>query len=109
MPDSISSAEVEHVANLARLRLSDEELATFTKQLAAVLDHAKDVEALELDEVEPMSHPIPVENVMREDVPVEMLSHADFLEQAPAIEEREDFWYLRYWKKKYDDCIAVIS
>ena len=38
MPDSISSAEVEHVANLARLRLSDEELATFTKQLAAVLD-----------------------------------------------------------------------
>ena len=86
MPDSISSAEVEHVANLARLRLSDEELATFTKQLAAVLDHAKDVEALELDDVEPMSHPIPVENVMREDVPVEMLSHADFLEPAPAID-----------------------
>tara|TARA_X000000368_G_scaffold27981_2_gene21094 strand:+ start:12809 stop:13111 length:303 start_codon:yes stop_codon:yes gene_type:complete len=87
MTDPISHDEVKHVANLARLRLTDEELEIFTDQLRAVLDHAKDVEALELDKIEPMSHPIPVENVMREDVPDEMLKHSDFFEQAPAVED----------------------
>ena len=78
MSDSISSDEVKHVAHLARLRLTSEELVTFTDQLRAVLDHAKDVEALELDDVEPMSHPLPIENTM--------LKPSDFLPQAPAVE-----------------------
>ena len=73
MSDSISSDEVKHVAHLARLRLTSEELVTFTDQLRAVLDHAKDVEALELDDVEPMSHPLPIENTMRKDIPNPML------------------------------------
>ena len=70
MSDSISSDEVKHVAHLARLRLTSEELVTFTDQLRAVLDHAKDVEALELDDVEPMSHPLPIVTVRRNDVSV---------------------------------------
>lgn len=86
MSDSISSDEVKHVANLARLRLTSEELEIFTEQLGAVLDHAKDVEALQLDDVEPMSHPLPIENTMREDMPSPMLEPSDFLSEAPAIE-----------------------
>ena len=69
MSDSISSDEVKHVAHLARLRLTSEELVTTTDQLRAVLDHAKDVEALELNDVEPMSHPLPIENTMRKRYP----------------------------------------
>ena len=86
MSDSISSDEVKHVAHLARLRLTSEELVTFTDQLRAVLDHAKDVEALELNDVEPMSHPLPIENTMRKDIPNPMLKPSDFLLQAPAVE-----------------------
>ena len=86
MSDSISSDEVKHVAYLARLRLTSEELVTFTDQLRAVLDHAKDVEALELDDVEPMSHPLPIENTMRKDIPNPMLKPSDFLPQAPTVE-----------------------
>ena len=86
MSDSISSDEVKHVAYLARLRLTSEELVTFTDQLRAVLDHAKDVEALELDDVEPMSHPLPIENTMRKDIPNPMLKPSDFLPLAPAVE-----------------------
>ncbi len=87
MSDSISSDEVKHVAHLARLRLTSEELVTFTDQLRAVLDHAKDVEALELNDVEPMSHPLPIENTMRKDIPNSMLKPSDFLPQAPAVED----------------------
>ncbi len=90
MSDSISSDEVKHVAHLARLRLTSEELVTFTDQLRAVLDHAKDVEALELDDVEPMSSSssasTSIENTMRKDIPNPMLNPSDSLPQAPAVE-----------------------
>ncbi|MBJ69182.1 MAG: Asp-tRNA(Asn)/Glu-tRNA(Gln) amidotransferase GatCAB subunit C [Acidimicrobiaceae bacterium] len=87
MTEPISEKEVSHVAHLARLRLSQEELQRFTKQLGAVLEHAKDVEALQLDGVEPMSHPLPMENVTRKDEVHEMLDREDILAQAPAAED----------------------
>ena len=87
MTEPISEKEVSHVAHLARLRLSQEELQLFTKQLGAVLEHAKDVEALELDGVEPMSHPLPMENVTRKDEVHEMLDREEILDQAPAAED----------------------
>ncbi len=87
MTEPISEKEVSHVAHLARLRLSQEELQLFTKQLGAVLEHAKDVEALQLDGVEPMSHPLPMENVTRKDEVHEMLDREDILDQAPAAED----------------------
>ena len=87
MTEPISEEEVAHVAHLARLRLSDEELEIFTRQLGAVLEHAKDVEALKLDGVEPMSHPFPLENVTREDEVGEMLDRDKVLDQAPAAED----------------------
>jgi aspartyl-tRNA(Asn)/glutamyl-tRNA(Gln) amidotransferase subunit C len=63
----LSRDDVAHVARLARLQLTDEELDTFTPQLAAILEHAADVEALDLGDVEPTSHPYPLANVMRPD------------------------------------------
>ena len=87
MTEPISEKEVSHVAHLARLRLSQEELQLFTKHLGAVLEHAKDVEALQLDGVEPMSHPLPMENVTRKDEVHEMLDREEILDQAPAAED----------------------
>jgi aspartyl-tRNA(Asn)/glutamyl-tRNA(Gln) amidotransferase subunit C len=83
----ISREDVAHVAALARLRLTDDELATFTDQLGAVLDHAADVEALDLDDVEPTSHPYPLANVLRDDVVVPSIDRGEVLAQAPAVED----------------------
>jgi aspartyl-tRNA(Asn)/glutamyl-tRNA(Gln) amidotransferase subunit C len=66
---SLSRDEVVHVARLARLDLTDEQIDTFTPQLAAILAHAADVEALDLAEVPPTSHPYPLSNVWRPDEP----------------------------------------
>jgi aspartyl-tRNA(Asn)/glutamyl-tRNA(Gln) amidotransferase subunit C len=85
-PARITTEDVAHVAQLARLRLTAEELELFTPQLAAVLDHARDVEALDLAGVEPMSHPLPLSNVLREDVAESCLDRAEVLGQAPEVE-----------------------
>ena len=87
MTQRISRDDVAHVAWLARLRLSDEELERFTAQLGDVLDHAADVEALDLDDVSPTSHPYPLTNVMRADVPELGLDRAEVLAQAPDTED----------------------
>ena len=58
-----------HVARLARLDLSDEEVELFTAQLRTVLDHAADVASLDLSHLEPSSHPIALHNVLRADEP----------------------------------------
>ena len=87
MTQRISRDDVAHVAWLARLRLSDEELERFTSQLGDVLDHADDVAALDLDDVIPTSHPYPLTNVMRADVPELGLDRAEVLAQAPDTED----------------------
>jgi aspartyl-tRNA(Asn)/glutamyl-tRNA(Gln) amidotransferase subunit C len=84
---SLSRDEVAHVAKLARLQLTDEQLDTFTPQLAAVLDHAADVEALDLDDVPPTAHPFPLANVWRADVARDAGIRDAVLEQAPAAED----------------------
>ena len=87
MTQRISRDDVAQVAWLARLRLSDEELERFTSQLGDVLDHADDVAALDLDDVTPTSHPYPLINVMRADVPELGLDRAEVLAQAPDTED----------------------
>lgn len=87
MADRITPDDVAKVAHLARLRLSDEELERFTHQLADILAHAADIEALDLGDVEPMAHPIPLVNVFRPDVPGEPLDRDEVLAAAPAAED----------------------
>lgn len=83
----LSRDDVAHVATLARLQLSEEELDRYTDQLAAVLDHAADVAALDLAGVEPTAHPLPLANVLRADTVVPGLDRDEVLAQAPAAAE----------------------
>ncbi|MDQ0340095.1 aspartyl-tRNA(Asn)/glutamyl-tRNA(Gln) amidotransferase subunit C [Caldalkalibacillus uzonensis] len=70
---TISKQEVEHVARLARLNLTEEEKEQFTKQLDSILNFAQKLNELDTDNVEPTSHVLPLVNVMRDDVPHESL------------------------------------
>jgi len=87
MADRITAADVAHVARLARLDLTEDELTRFTEQLGAVLDHADDVAALDTHDVPPTAHPLPLRNVFREDQPRPSLDRAEVLAQAPAVED----------------------
>ncbi|MDQ1911866.1 Asp-tRNA(Asn)/Glu-tRNA(Gln) amidotransferase subunit GatC [Paenibacillus sp. GD4] len=64
---SITIKDVEHVAALARLELSEQEKEQFTEQLNAILKYAEQLEKLDTEGVEPTSHAMPLVNVMRED------------------------------------------
>ena len=85
----ITPEDVAHVARLARLHLTEDELVTFTGQLDAVLGHTADVESLDLDDVPPTSHPYPLTNVLRDDVVLPSLDRAEVLAQAPDVEDHQ--------------------
>ena len=87
MTSRITRADVEHVARLARLALSESEIEQFTVQLGQILEHAARVEALDTSAVPPTSHPIPLANVMRPDLPRPGLNRDDVLAMAPAAED----------------------
>ena len=90
MSERISRDDVAKVAHLARLRLTDDELDTYTSQLGAILDHAADVEALQLDDIEPTTHPVPLRNVFRADVVTPSLDRDEVLDRA-VRSARHDF------------------
>jgi aspartyl-tRNA(Asn)/glutamyl-tRNA(Gln) amidotransferase subunit C len=87
MPERISRTDVAHVAGLARLRLTDDELERFTDQLADILEHANDMASLDLAGVEPMAHPYPLTNVLRDDVEMATLDRDEVLAAAPQTQE----------------------
>lgn len=84
---SLTRADVAHVAALARLSLSDEELERYTVQLAAVLDHAQDVAALDLEGIVATAHPFAEHLVVRDDEVAACLDRDEVLAQAPAVED----------------------
>jgi aspartyl-tRNA(Asn)/glutamyl-tRNA(Gln) amidotransferase subunit C len=86
MTERITTADVAKVAELARLRLGPDEIERFTGQLADILDHAADLESLDLEGVEPMARPVPLENVLRPDEPGTTLDPDDVLASAPSAE-----------------------
>lgn len=83
----ITEEDVRHVAKLARLDLTDAEVELFAGQLAAVLEHAEDVEALDTEGVPPTAHPLPLRNVLRDDVPGDSVDRDEVLAMAPAAED----------------------
>ncbi|HEV3351973.1 MAG TPA: Asp-tRNA(Asn)/Glu-tRNA(Gln) amidotransferase subunit GatC [Acidimicrobiales bacterium] len=87
MAEPISRDDVAHVARLARLDLTDDELERFTGQLGAVLEHAADIAALDIADVPPTAHPLPLKNVLRDDEPVPSVDRDEVLAQAPAAED----------------------
>jgi aspartyl-tRNA(Asn)/glutamyl-tRNA(Gln) amidotransferase subunit C len=82
--------EVRWVAHLARLELTEAEIQTMTGQLAAILQYVQLLQSIETDGVEPLAHPLPVENVFREDRPAKCLSVDEALANAPS--RKDDFY-----------------
>ena len=83
---SLTRDDVVHVARLARLALTPDEIDVFTDQLAAVLENANDVAALDTAGVPPTAHPLPLVNVLRDDVVRPCLDRDEVLAAAPAAE-----------------------
>jgi aspartyl-tRNA(Asn)/glutamyl-tRNA(Gln) amidotransferase subunit C len=84
----ITPDDVAKVARLARLDIDDAQVSHFTSQLAKVMDHFGDIDALDLDGVEPMTQPYELVNVMRDDVETPTLDVDEVLAAAPAAEDR---------------------
>src|SRR5687768_973218 len=82
-PPRITRADVEHVAKLARLALTDEEIEQFTGQLGTILEHAARITALDTADVPPTAHPFPLKNVLRPDEPRPGLDRDEVLAMAP--------------------------
>jgi aspartyl-tRNA(Asn)/glutamyl-tRNA(Gln) amidotransferase subunit C len=79
----IDRDQVLHVARLARLRLSEDEVERMSSELSTILGHIEKIEELDLDHVEPTSHVVEVENVLREDEPRPSWPRERILEGAP--------------------------
>ena len=79
--------DIERVAHLARIALSDEELAAYSEQLVHIIEHAERVQALPTDGIEPTSHPLPMVNAFRDDVVTASLPREDALAGAPDAED----------------------
>ena len=88
MSARLTRDNVAKVADLARLNLTEAELERYTEQLGAVLDHAEDVASLDLEGVPPTAHPLPLVNVLRDDVVVEGVDREEVLSQTPSVEDR---------------------
>jgi aspartyl-tRNA(Asn)/glutamyl-tRNA(Gln) amidotransferase subunit C len=83
----VSRADVEHVATLSRLALTDDEIEQLIGELGAILDYAAEVSALDTADVPPTAHPLPLVNVFRPDDPLPGLDRDEVLAEAPAAED----------------------
>ena len=95
MPDTpathaveITREEVGHLADLARIELSDEELDHLAPQLSVILESVASISAVAADDIPPTSHALPLTNVFREDVVRPSLSVEQALSGAPLVEEQ---------------------
>jgi aspartyl-tRNA(Asn)/glutamyl-tRNA(Gln) amidotransferase subunit C len=84
--DRLTSDAVAKVANLARLHLDPDEIEAVTGQLGDMLEHFADIDALDLDDVEPLNQPYHLVNVMRDDSVRECLDREEVLDSAPRVE-----------------------
>ena len=82
----LTLTEVEHIAELARLSLSDEEKARYQEQLSAILDYAERLQTLDTSSIPPTATVLPLRNVMRPDEPRDSMSREDVLANAPQVE-----------------------
>jgi aspartyl-tRNA(Asn)/glutamyl-tRNA(Gln) amidotransferase subunit C len=83
----IDREQVLHVARLARLELSEDEVSRMTGELSAILEHIEKISALDLDGVPPTTHVVDVPNALRPDVPRVCLPREVVLANAPAVDD----------------------
>lgn len=86
----LSKKDVEYVAKLARLELTEEEKEKYTIQLAKILEYVSKLNQLDTENIEPTSHVLPLQNVFREDEIKPSLSQEEILTNAP---EKEDGYF----------------
>lgn len=84
MSQQIDAATVQRIAKLARLRVSPDEAAHYAAQLAEILTYVEKVQAIPTDDIEPLTHPIPIHDVLRDDQPRPSLPRDAALANAPA-------------------------
>ena len=85
----ISREDVAHLAHLARIEIPASELDHYASQLDAILDAVATVSSLDTADVPAMSHPVPMTNVFREDIPQQSLDVAAALSGGPAVEDNK--------------------
>jgi aspartyl-tRNA(Asn)/glutamyl-tRNA(Gln) amidotransferase subunit C len=83
---SLSIEEVEHIANLARLKLAEEEVARYREQLSTILEHVERLQGVKTDEIEPTSGLLPPRSALRPDEPYPGLRLDQLLRNAPDTE-----------------------
>ncbi|MFM8791125.1 MAG: Asp-tRNA(Asn)/Glu-tRNA(Gln) amidotransferase subunit GatC [Solirubrobacterales bacterium] len=83
----IDRDQVVHVARLARLELGEDEVGALAEELSSIIDHVDRLLAVDTDGVEPTTHVVPLENVLRDDVPGEELTPEQALAPAPSTED----------------------
>ncbi|MFO0753082.1 MAG: Asp-tRNA(Asn)/Glu-tRNA(Gln) amidotransferase subunit GatC [Thermodesulfovibrionales bacterium] len=79
----INREDVRHIATLSRLHLSEEDLDTFSSQLSTILEYIEQLNGLDTEGVEPTSHVLPLQNVMRGDLPLPSLPREEVLGNTP--------------------------
>lgn len=84
---AVTREEVKRIAKLAKLSLTEEEEISLQKELSSILDYMDKLNEIDTSDVEPLSHPIPVENVFREDKVEKSISREDALKNAPDVTE----------------------
>lgn len=84
----IKKEEIEHIAVLARLRLSEEEKELFVSQLSSILGYMEKLNELDTKDIEPTSHVLSLNNVMRDDLQVASLPREDALVNSPSHTEK---------------------
>ncbi len=82
----LTLAEVEHIAELARLSLSDDEKTLYQEQLSAILEYAERLQALDTSAIPPTATVLPLRSVTRADEPRDSMSREDVLANAPQVE-----------------------
>ena len=92
---SITRDDVQHIAELAKLKLNDDELDRMTQQLSAILDHAARLNELDTDSIPPTASVVPLQNVMRDDTVIPSMSRDDALANAPDKDDNNQFFRVK--------------
>ena len=85
---AVTRKDVEHIAELARLKFADAEIDSYTDQLNEILNYMEKLNELDTENIEPLSHPVEGNNVFREDKTIPSISTEEALKNAPEKDER---------------------
>lgn len=83
---ALSEKDVQYVAKLARLEVTDQEVAKYTQQLANILGYVEQLNQLDTSNVEPLTHPLDMKNVFREDKVLPSLTQKEVLSNGPEVQ-----------------------